>query len=74
MNSFFIVLFLNFFQKIKSYIFFPIIFKEKDKLNFIENLIQTEVYTNIRIGTPIQNIPIHIKYNSQYFYFSGKNI
>ena len=53
MNSFFIVLFLNFFQKIKSYIFFPIIFKEKDKLNFIENLIQTEVYTNIRIGTII---------------------
>ena len=74
MNSFFIVLFLNFFQKFKSYIFFPIIFKENDKLNFIENLIQTEVYTNIRIGTPIQNIPIHIKYNSQYFYFSGKNI
>ena len=74
MNTFFILFFLCFFQKFKSYIYFPILFKENNELNFIENLIKTEVYTNIRIGTPFQNIPIHIKFNSQYFYISGKKV
>ena len=74
MNSFFILFFLSVFHKFKSYIYFPILFKENNELNFIENLIQTEVYTNIRIGTPFQNIPIHIKFNSEYFYISGRNI
>ena len=53
---------------------FPIFSKENPEFNYIENLLNSSIYTNISIGTPIQTILMNIKLDEKYFYISGSKI
>ena len=74
MNSIFIIHLFSLFKYFNSYLLFPIFSKENPELNYIENLINSSIYTNISIGTPIQTIPMNIKLDDKYFYISGNEI
>ena len=74
MNSIFIIYLFSLFKYFNSYLLFPIFSKENPELNYIENLINSSIYTNISIGTPIQTIPMNIKLDDKYFYISGNEI
>ena len=69
MNSIFIIHLFSLFKYFNSYILFPIFSKENPELNYIENLINSSIYTNISIGTPIQTIPMNIKLDDKYFFY-----
>ena len=76
--KFFLLLFINYFLFIFSYI--TIHFKTdfpKEKItidNFYNLLKKNKIYFNIKIGTPFQNLPIYIKLSQYPFYISSNLI
>ena len=69
-----IILFLV-VKTITSYIKFSFkIEEDKSAVSYIETIMKTPLKFDIKIGNPLQTVPIYIKFDESYSYLSGTGI